>query len=151
MNAKLPKIAIVLSSAALLISLSQRISPPRWRADLGAKEPAQVVHEVLDVITSDASIQALQAHRVNNRDEILRTIEVAETSESGNYGIIFFRYSIGSDIFRQAYWITKINNKWYWMPNLEYAYSKPKDGEWFANMKRKKAKWESESAKSMFD
>lgn len=151
MKTVLPAIALILSIAALAISLLQKVNPPRWKGDVGASEPDQVVRAVFDILTDDARFQAVQAYRVDNRDEILKTLEVAETSKSGDYGIVFFRYSIGSDIFREAYWIAKIHNKWYWMPNLEYADSKPKDGAWFEQMKEKKEKWEEESAKSNFE
>lgn len=151
MKTILPTIAIILSIAAIAISLLQRVNPPRWKEDLGTSEPEQVISAVFDILTDDARFQAVQAHKVANRDEILKTLEVAETSVSGDYGIVFFRYSIGSDIFRDAYWTAKIRNKWYWMPNLEYADAKPKDGAWFEQMKEKKDKWKEESAKSNFE
>ncbi len=150
MKTILPIVAIILSITAIAISLSQKVNPPRWRVDLGASEPNQVIRAVYEILTDEACLEARQAHMAANRNEIMKTLEVTDTSESGDYGIVFYRYSIGSDIFRNAAWIAKVHNKWYWMPNLEYADTKPKDGTWFEQMKEKKDKWEKDSAKSNF-
>jgi len=82
----------------------------------------------------------------------MNNLEVVNVFESGDYGIAFFRYSIGADIFREAYWTGKVNGRWYWIPYLsEYSDNKPKDEEWLKKMTKKKEIWEEASAKPRFE
>ena len=151
MKSILPITAIVSSLLALALVVWNHLNPPRWKADFGANTPEDVVPGVLRLLTDDVRLQASQAHKATHGSEIRKTLELVESSESGNHGIVFFRYSIGTDIFREAYWVGKVDGKWYWMPNLHYADDEPADNEWFEKMKEKKKEWEDESAKPKFE
>jgi len=151
MKSVLSIVALIVALAALAISAYTHMNPPRWKHDLGASNPGDVVGIVQSILTDDVKLQAVQAFRAAYRDQILRGLEVVEKSESGDFGIVFFRYSIGTDVFRQAYWLGKVNGKWYWIPHLsKYSDSKPADEQWFEKMIEKKEDWEKESAKLKF-
>ena len=151
MKSVLPVLALIVALAALAISAYTHMNPPQWKRDFGASKPEDVVGIVQSILTDDIKLQAAQAFRGANRDQILRGLEVVEKSESGDFGIVFFRYSIGTDIFREAYWLGKVDGKWYWIPHLsEYSDSKPADEAWFEKMVKKKETWEEESAKPKF-
>lgn len=49
-----------------------------------------------------------------HRDEILETIEIAETREvkEKNVAIAYVRFSIGADIIRSTLWLRKLNGNW---------------------------------------
>ena len=151
MKAILPITAIVISLSALALGVWNHLNPPRWKADFGANTPEDVVPAVLRILTDNVRIQAVQAHKAIHGSEILKTLELVESSDSGNHGIVFFRYSIGTDIYRETYWVGKVDGKWYWMPNLQYADDEPADAEWFEKMKEKKEEWEDESATPKFE
>jgi hypothetical protein len=81
----------------------------------------------------------------------LRSLEVVDVSESGDHAIAFFRYSIGTEVFRDACWAGKVDGRWYLIANLsEYSSDKPKDAEWFKKMLERRQKWEKESAPHKF-
>ena len=151
MKSALSIVALIVALSALAISTYTHMNHPRWKHDFGASTPEDAVRVVQDIFTDDIKLQARQAFLGANRDQILRGLEVVEKSESGDFGIVFFRYSIGTDIFREAYWLGKVDGKWYLIPHLsEYSDSKPADEAWFEQMVEKKEAWEKESAKPKF-
>ena len=151
MKRELSIVSLIVAISALAISAYTHINPPRWRQDLGASTPEDAVRVVQDILTDDIKFEAGQAFLGANRDQILRGLEVVEKSESGDFGIVFFRYSIGTDIFREAYWLGKVDGKWYVIPHLsKRSNSKPADEAWFEQMLDKKDAWEKESAKPKF-
>jgi hypothetical protein len=48
-----------------------------------------------------------------HREEMLRTLEIAETVETEKVGVCFVRYSIGSDIYREVTWLRKLEGAWF--------------------------------------
>jgi len=117
----------------------------------GANSPKGVVEIVMRVRTAskplglgDAGLldPAYRAYFRFHKDEIFKTLEVVETSESGDYGIAFYRYSIGTNIVRRAIWCGKVNGEWYWVPYTIDGYDKPTDEEWYEKMMEKKGEWE---------
>ncbi len=151
MKSVLSVIALVTAVAALAISVYTQINPPRWKDDFGASSPKAAVVSFMSLVTDDILLYASQAYRAAHRDEILKNLEVIDVSESEDYCIAFIRYSIGTDIFREAYWFGKVDEKWYRIPYFsEYSDSKPADEEWFKKMIDRKKKWEEESAKAKF-
>ena len=95
---------------------------------------------------------AYQAYANFHKDEIFKTLEVVETSESGRYGIAFYRYSIGTNTVRRAIWCGKFNGEWYWVQYINDAdgYDKPIDIKWYEKMKEKKEEWEQGSVEEFF-
>ena len=151
MKSILSVIALIMALVALAFSVHTHMNPPRWKADLGASSPGGVVPNVMSILTDDVKLEASQAFRAAHRNEILTNLEIVDTSESGDHAIAFFRYSIGTDIFREAYWVGNVNGMWYWIPHLsEYSDNKPTDEEWLKRMMERKEKWEDESAKPKF-
>ena len=51
-----------------------------------------------------------------NLDEIQKTLEVVEFQEDGDLGIVFYRYSVGTNIFRQAEWLRNVGGYWFQGP-----------------------------------
>jgi hypothetical protein len=57
----------------------------------------------------------------DNRDEILETFEVVDTLKLKNKGAALVRFSVGSDIYRSAIWVRKIDNSW--LPSNNQGFS----------------------------
>lgn len=149
----------IIAAVALVVSLgvagfvaySRTDAVPTPKEDYGASEPAQVPEKVMGILTDNIRLYASQAYLAQNREEILKTLEIADVAISGDFGLVFFRYSIGSDIFREAYWTGKVDEKWYRIYHLsKYSDSKPADASWFEEMESKKDKWEEGSAVRKF-
>lgn len=62
-----------------------------------------------------------------NRDEILNTLEVVEEVDRGFYGVVFVRYSVGVDIFREAIYLKKYGPEWMYTEDQYYYYSEYTD------------------------
>lgn len=145
-------IALIVSvGAASLAGYSYTKVESRPKGDYGTSDPADVVSAIMAVRTDDAKFSASQAYLVNHQAEIMETLEVSDVSVSEDHGIAFFRYSIGSRIFREAYWLGRVSDRWYLIPHLsKYSDSKPSDMSWFEEMMSRKEKWEEESAVKKF-
>lgn len=141
-------IALIFSLGAVgFVAYSQTDAASVLKKDFGVSEPAQVPEMVMSLLTDTVRLRASQAYLAQNRVEILKTIDIADVSISGDFALVFFRYSIGSDIFRKAYWTGKVDGKWYWIDYLsKYSDSKPANTVWFEKMESKKKKWEEGSA-----
>jgi hypothetical protein len=50
---------------------------------------------------------------LKHRDEMLQTLNVAETVEVETLGVCFVRYSVGGNVYRDARWIRKIDGDWF--------------------------------------
>lgn len=84
------------------------------------------------------------------RDELLKTLEIAEILEADEFALVLFRYSVGADVYRDSTWIRRIDGSWYVSPRYVSAYDDDPLGD--DNPVRAKAlaekaeKWEKESA-----
>jgi len=84
------------------------------------------------------------------RDEILKTLEIAEILEADEFALVLFRYSVAADVFRDSTWIRRIDDKWYVSPRYVSTYDDDPLGD--DNPVRAKAlaekaeKWKKESA-----
>ena len=143
--------AFLIALAALGLSLFHHLNPPRWKHDFGAATPAGVVPAMMSILTDDIRLQAMHAHKGVHRDEILETLKITSTSISGDYAIVFFQYSIGDETFRDAHWVARVVDKWYWMPNLEYALMDSDKMDWIDEQRDRKEEWKSRSAKSKYE
>lgn len=86
-----------------------------------------------------------------HKDEILKTIEVAEkdTIPGKDIILVFYRYSVGADIVHASTYMKQMDGKWYIHPEYYSSY----DDDPFKNGKGtegkalldKKSKWEDES------
>jgi len=47
-----------------------------------------------------------------HREEMLKTLEVVDTSQTDNIAVAFIRYSIGSTVYRDAVWMRKVDGRW---------------------------------------
>lgn len=140
-------------TSVVSISLSAYIynDQSKWRVDMGSEKPADVVPKIKSWVFQGANLDASSAFQSAHAKEILNTLEVADTSISGDHGIVFVRYSVGTSIYREAWWVGKVQEKWYWIPHLsEYSGSKPDDAQWFKETLNRKEKWEEESANLPF-
>ena len=149
MKTALSIITLVIAVVALALSVHTRLNL-HPRLDLGAETPRDVVAKYLSAI-ANSKVVASNAYWASHYEEIMKSLEIADFSESGNYGIVFFRFSIGSDIFRGAIWVYKVNGKWYRSSDpYSFLGPKPTDKEWVEKMQAKKEEWEKNSAKPEF-
>lgn len=97
-----------------------------------------------------------------NLDEIQKTLEVVEFHEDGDLGIAFYRYSVGTRVFRKTLWLRNIGG--YWFQSHVYVTSYPgiskstedllkstqpswklRRWDWLIEMKKKEEDWKNDS------
>lgn len=136
---------------ALVLAVGSFSELRKYRGDAGAKEPKMLVESMFDRMTDGLALQAEQAFKIKNRSEILKTLEIAEVVQDGDYAVAFVRYSVGSDVFRNSFWLARVGDKWYWIGYLSnYSKQKPKNEEWFTKMEEKMKKWDDEGSTRQF-
>lgn len=150
-KAILQYLPLVFSALALSIALYAYHESTRWQADFGSAKPNDLIPKIYDRLTDQGYLRASSAYQAKHRDEILDTMEVADTQQKGGWAIVFVRYSIGSEIYRKTHWMRRIDGAWYWLLYLsEYSDHKPEDEAWLKEMVKKAEKWEAESSKRAF-
>ena len=91
----------------------------------------------------------------DHRSEIIETLEVVDTLTVGDIGVALIRYSLGTDIYRSAVWMRRIEDSWF--PTGSQYFSKYSDEyEAFKNETKEQAdkmiekaeSWEEESKKT---
>ena len=122
--------------------------------DIGGSTPQECLVNWYAILRDAENYQSAQAaYHSRHRHERFRTLEISETKQSGDFSAIFYRYSIGSDVFREFTWSTKIDGKWYMMTYIgEYSAPNVKglDQTWFLEMNAKREQWVKNSAKRPF-
>ena len=93
-----------------------------------------------------------------NLDEIQKTLEVVEFHEDGDLGIAFYRYSVGTRVFRKTLWLRNMGGYWFrsgvyislYTSNIpEYKSTQPnwkfRRWDWLIEMKKKEEDWKNDS------
>ena len=144
-------VAGALAIVALVFAVGSFLELRKYKGDAGAKEPKMLVESMFDRMTDGLALEAEQAFKIKNRREILKTLEVAEIAQDGDYAVAFVRYSVGTEVFRDSNWLARVGDKWYWVGYLsEYSKQKPKNEKWFTEMNEKKKKWDGEGSTRAF-
>jgi hypothetical protein len=135
-------------NASLLLGLVALLAyrEATWiRSDFGESTPSETVRRMYDK-TTRGYYNAQQAYRTKNRNEILETLEIADSQERGEWAIVFVRYSIGTDIHRKAHWLRQVDGAWYddFYFRAEDVGSGTDDAEWFTEMSAKRNEWDDE-------
>jgi len=55
----------------------------------------------------------------DNREEIRATLEIVDTLTVGDLGVALVRYSLGTDVYRSAVWMRKMDGLW-WPSGSQY-------------------------------
>ncbi|MEL7169729.1 MAG: hypothetical protein AAGN64_10330 [Bacteroidota bacterium] len=144
---------------SLLLVLWAGCDTPKLSADTGdvlirdmsADTPEGFVENLL--LASSEPIVIMEARDLffrNHGDEILSTLEIAEVTRLGQEAVVFARYSVGSKVFRAAYWLMNYDGRWA-LGNKPYV-SQYSDDPWTArdSLANRADEWREESAE-MFD
>ena len=142
----------VIALIALLVATYSQFSKPGWQTDIGRETPGETIRALMaQQVSGQYIIGAEAAFLAKNSREILRTIEIVEVSESGGYAVVYFKYSIGADIYRETHYLMRLGSNWYpRFGSLKYADNKPDDEEWVKKMLDKIEKWVEGSAESPY-
>jgi hypothetical protein len=50
----------------------------------------------------------LRAHR----DEMLKTLEIVDVTQTDKIAVAFVRYSVGSNVYREGVWMRRVDGRW---------------------------------------
>jgi len=120
--------------------------------DLGGETPEEFIRKVYKLNTNNFALLKTQASNVydqNYSKEKLKTLNIAETSISDENAVVFVTYSIGAELIRKTYWLSKVQGKWYQFN--KYSMEEFCDSDWFKKMEDKTRRWEEASAKLKFN
>jgi hypothetical protein len=88
--------------------------------------PLETVKEIVEYdISSDYhKISAPGNYEYTHKDEVLKTLEIAEvdTIPSKDFVLVFYRYSIGSEIAHSTTYMKKIDGKYFLYPKYFSSY-----------------------------
>ena len=124
------------------------INPELARYD----SPKELLSKYYEILYSWSQLEDNAYFYRINRAEILNNLEIVELVEKENVAIAFIRYSVGTKIFRDAIWLRKVENKYWYIISYVSKYTAEDDSylkdkmEWVEEMLEKENNWEENSA-----
>ena len=153
-----PKSAIPILPVFSLLSLAAVVAvgtlwlypPGKPTRHPGSRTPKELIQQIYEFNGTINTVTVDSDFWQQSHPEILKTFEVVELFQNDPVALALVRYSVGSKIFREAFWIRKVSNdRWSFDPSISrYSDNKwiKENKEWFGKMSEKEASWEKESA-----
>lgn len=114
--------------------------------------PQELIKKYYEILYSWSQVEDEAYFYRTNRKEILNNLEIVEVIENENVAIAFIRFSVGTNIYRNALWLRKVENKYWYLISYVSKYTAEDDNnlkdkiEWVEKMVEKKEKWEENSS-----
>ncbi|MBT7315004.1 MAG: hypothetical protein HN848_05750 [Thiotrichales bacterium] len=145
-------LSLAVAASALIFAGISFEASSELKKDIGRTDPGDTVRAYMEfACTYDFRIQAERVFEINNSEEILDTLDVSDVAISEHFAVVFFRYSIGTDIYRKTMHLMQVDEKWYSSHEWSYSSSSPADEDWYKEVSERVEKWEKDSAKSIFE
>ena len=147
----LPVVSILLSLAAVVaVGILWLYPPGKPSRHPGSRTPKELIQQMYEFNGTINTVTAESDFWQQSRPEILKTFEVVEVVQNSPVALALVRYSVGSKIFREAFWIRKVSNdRWSYEPYIS-KYSDDKwvkeNTKWIEEMSEKKDTWQKGSA-----
>lgn len=145
-------LCIFVACVALALAVVSYTKIEDWSFDIGRDNPADTARAYVEFeCENDFRIQAESVFMAENSEEILETLDIADVSVAGDYAVAFYRYSIGTDIFRKSLPLRMVEGKWYSSHDWKYSSNPPSDEDWLSEVSSRIEEWEEQSAKSGYE